>query len=413
MSHDSRATEVEISRTERYVAPNYAPLPVVICKAAGCWAWDIDGNKYLDCISAYSSVNQGHCHKKILAALTTQAARLTLTSRAVHNDQMGAFLELLCELSEFENALPMNTGAEAVETAIKLARKWAYTKKGVAANQAEIIVCANNFHGRTTTISGFSSERQYWQDFGPATPGFVSIEFGNAAELAKAITPNTAALLLEPIQAEAGVLVPPPGYLSEVRKICTSNNVLLMLDEIQTGLGRTGRMFAFQHEQAQPDVLMLGKALGGGMYPVSAVLASREIMHSFAPGDHGSTFGGNPLASAVAMAAIQVLLDEDLVANAAAQGQRLQSAIERFDTPAIQAVRGKGLLIGIQIDRQFGTAKRFALQLLDAGVMCKDTHSQVLRIAPPLTITDAETQWLIDKLAAVFSLAEPDSAAPS
>jgi ornithine--oxo-acid transaminase len=393
------------TKTDRIIAatrrqrPQRAPLPVVIERGDGVWVWDVEGRKYLDCISAYSSLNQGHRHPRILAALRAQAERLTLTSRAVHNDRMGTFLESLCRLCEMESALPMNTGAEAVETAIKLARKWGYRRKNVAANRAEIIVCRNNFHGRTTTLVGFSSEPQYRDDFGPYGSGFTPIDFGDTAALERSITPQTVAFLVEPIQAEAGILVPPDGYLGAARRICAAHNVLFMLDEIQTGLGRTGRTFAYQHEaDAKPDVLIVGKALGGGVYPVSAVLARRAIMSVLEPGDHGSTFGGNPLAAAVGEAALAVTTDESLAERAARHGQKLLRAIAEFASPHVEAVRGRGLLIGIELARSSGPARQFALRLLEQGILSKDTHVQVLRLAPPLVIEEAEIDWLIDRL---------------
>lgn len=398
-------TEAEelIRRVERVSARNYAPLPVVIQRAEGVWAWDTEGRKYLDCLSAYSSLNLGHRHPRVIAALIAQAEKLTLTSRAFHNDQMGPFLEALCELSEMEMALPMNTGAEAVETAIKLVRKWGYRTKGVANDQAEIIACRNNFHGRTTTLVGFSSEAMYRQDFGPYSAGFQLIDFGDAGQLAEAITPNTVAFLVEPIQAEAGILVPPDGYLSAVRRVCSDNNVLFVLDEIQTGLGRTGKMFAYQHEEdAKPDVLILGKALGGGVYPVSAALSSSEIMGLIQPGEHGSTFGGNPLAAAIGLSVLDVLADERLAERAAELGAYLDDRLRDLRSESIVDIRGRGLLIGIEIRPDAGTARDYAARLLELGVLTKDTHEQVLRLAPPLVIERSELDWLVEKLQSVF-----------
>ena len=396
-------TDRIIAATEAVSARNYAPLPVVIERGEGVWVSDVEGKKYLDCISAYSSLNQGHRHPRIVAALKAQADRLTLTSRAVHNDRMGAFLERLCELADMEVALPMNTGAEGVETAIKLARKWGYQRKHVPMDRAEIVVCRNNFHGRTTTIVGFSSEPQYREDFGPYGPGFTLIDFGDAAALERAITPATVAFLVEPIQAEAGILIPPDGYLGAARRICAKMNVLFVLDEIQTGLGRTGRMFAYEHEtDAKPDVLILGKALGGGLYPVSAVLARRQIMDVFTPGDHGSTFGGNPLAAAVGDAALAVLVEEKLVERAAARGETLRRALAKIASPHIVEIRGRGLLVGIELARSSGPARDFALRLLELGVLCKDTHEQVLRLAPPLVIEETEIEWLVERLRRVL-----------
>lgn len=392
-----------IRRVERVSARNYAPLPVVIQRAEGVWAWDTEGRKYLDCLSAYSSLSLGHRHPRVIAALIAQAGKLTLTSRAFHNDQMGPFLEALCELSEMEMALPMNTGAEAVETAIKLVRKWGYRTKGVANDQAEIIACRNNFHGRTTTLVGFSSEAMYRQDFGPYSAGFQLIDFGDAGQLAEAITPNTVAFLVEPIQAEAGILVPPAGYLSAARRVCSDNNVLFVLDEIQTGLGRTGKMFAYQHEEdAKPDVLILGKALGGGVYPVSAALSSSEIMGLIQPGEHGSTFGGNPLAAAIGLSVLDVLADERLAERAAELGAYLDDRLRGLSSESIVDIRGRGLLIGIEIRPDSGTARDYAARLLELGVLTKDTHEQVLRLAPPLVIERSELDWLVEKLQSVF-----------
>jgi len=392
-----------IAQTERVSAPNYAPLPVVISRAEGVWAWDIAGKKYLDCVSAYSSLNQGHRHPRIVRALVEQAERLTLTSRAVHNDRMGPFLEKLCSIAGFDMALPMNTGAEAVETAIKLARKWGYRVKRVPRDSAQIVVCRDNFHGRTTTIVGFSSETQYREDFGPYSAGFDLVDFGDLEQLHNAITPNTVAFLVEPIQAEAGILVPPPGYLAAARAMCRERNVLFVLDEIQTGLGRTGKLFAYQHESgAEPDVLILGKALGGGVYPVSVVLASRAIMTLLRPGDHGSTFGGNPLAAAVGAAALDVLVDENLTARAAELGDYLRGALATIRTSKIAEIRGRGLLIGIELTAAAGTARAYCEQLLERGVLAKDTHAQVIRLAPPLVVERAELDWLVEQLREVL-----------
>jgi ornithine--oxo-acid transaminase len=390
-----------IARTESVSAPNYSPLPVVAARAEGVWVYDVEGRRYLDCISAYSSLNQGHRHPRIVAALVAQASRLTLTSRAVHNDQMGPFLEQLCAAAGMEMALPMNTGAEAVETALKLARKWGYRVKGVAHDRAEIVVCRNNFHGRTTTIVGFPSEAQYRDDFGPFGPGFTLVAFGDVEALRAAITPNTVAFLVEPIQAEAGVIVPPDGYLAAARALCRELGVLFMLDEIQTGFGRTGRMFAHEHETgAAPDVLIVGKALGGGVYPVSAVLASRDLLRLFQPGDHGSTFGGNPLAAAVGRAAIEVIVEERLAERATVSGDYLRAELERLATPRVADIRGRGLLIGIEIDRAAGSARTFCERLLARGILAKDTHGQVIRLAPPLVIERAELDWLVEQLRA-------------
>ena len=388
-----------IAETERVSAPNYAPLPVVVTRGEGVWVWDVEGRRYLDCVSAYSSLNHGHRHPRIVAALVEQAERLTLTSRAVHNDRMGPFLAELCALAGMEMALPMNTGAEAVETAIKLARKWGYRAKGVAQDRAEIVVCRNNFHGRTTTIVGFSSEAQYREDFGPFTPGFTLVDFGDLAALRAAITPSTVAFLVEPIQAEAGIIMPPDGYLAAARALCRERKVLFVLDEIQTGLGRTGKMFAYDHELgSDPDLLILGKALGGGVYPVSAVLASRAIMTLLKPGDHGSTFGGNPLAAAVGHAALRVIVRERLAERAAEQGEYLLAKLRELNAPCIADIRGRGLLIGVEIAAGAGSARAFCERLLERGVLAKDTHAQVIRLAPPLIIERAELDWLIEQL---------------
>ena len=392
-NHPTNDGTALIAQTERVSAPNYAPLPVVISRAEGVWAWDVAGRKYLDCVSAYSSLNQGHRHPRIVRALVEQAGRLTLTSRAVHNDRMGPFLAKLCKLANLDMALPMNTGAEAVETAIKLARKWGYRVKRVPQDRAEIVVCRDNFHGRTTTIVGFSSEAQYREDFGPYSAGFKIIDFGDAEQLRAAIGPHTVAFLVEPIQAEAGIVLPPDGYLAAARKICRDANVLFVLDEIQTGLARTGKMFAYQHEEnAEPDLLVLGKALGGGVYPVSAVLASRAIMTLLKPGDHGSTFGGNPLAAAVGDAALDVLIDEDLTARAAELGAYLRAALAKLPNGKIAEIRGRGLLIGIEIAAAAGTARKYCEALLQRGVLAKDTHAQVIRLAPPLVVERAESR---------------------
>jgi len=398
------ASDEIIAATDRVSAPNYDPLPVVAARAEGVWVWDVEGKKYLDCISAYSSLNQGHRHPRIVQALVDQAGRLTLTSRAVHNDQMGPFLAELCALAGFEMALPMNTGAEAVETAIKLARKWGYRVKGVPRDRAEIVVCRDNFHGRTTTIVGFSSEQQYREAFGPFTPGFTLVDFGDSNALRAALTRNTVAFLVEPIQAEAGIRLPPPGFLAAARALCRERNVLFVLDEIQTGLGRTGKMFAHEHEAgAAPDMLVLGKALGGGVYPVSAVLASRALMTQLKPGDHGSTFGGNPLAAAVGRAALRVIVEEKLADRSAELGAYLFAALRGLRAPCIKDIRGRGLLVGMEIAAAAGTARAFCEQLLARGVLAKDTHAQVIRLAPPLVVQRSELDWLVDQLRAVFS----------
>ncbi len=399
----SRTQEI-IAWTEKWSARNYEPLPVVIERGEGVWVYDVDGRRYLDMLSAYSALNQGHRHPRILQALKEQADRVTLTSRAFHNDKMGEFLGKLCQIAGYEKALPMNTGAEAVETAIKAARKWGYLKKGVPENQAEIIVAENNFHGRTVTIISFSTEAQYRYGFGPFTPGFKIIPFNDPEALEEAITENTVAFLVEPIQGEGGVIVPDEGYLRQIREITRKHHVLLVLDEIQTGLGRTGKLFAFQHEDARPDILILGKALGGGVYPVSAILADDEIMEVFTPGDHGSTFGGNPLAAAVGIASLEVILEEDLPGRAAELGAYFMDQLRQIQSPAIQEVRGKGLLIGVEIKPEYGTARPYCERLLEEGILAKDTHHQVVRFAPPLVITREEIDWALERIRKVFQV---------
>ena len=396
----SMTTEAYISMAEDYGAHNYHPLPVVIAAAEGPWVYDPEGRRYLDMLSAYSAINQGHRHPHIIRALKEQADRVTLTSRAFHNDQLGPFLKQLSELSGFSRVLPMNTGAEAVETGVKAARKWAYTVKGVPEGQAEIIVAAGNFHGRTTTIVSFSTEAQYRAGFGPFTPGFKVVPYGDLAALRAAFTPNTAAFLVEPIQAEGGILLPPPGYLEEARALCTANQALLFFDEIQTGLGRTGRMFCFEHHDLRPDCVVLGKALGGGVYPVSAFLADDPVMSVFHPGDHGSTFGGNPLAAAVARASLEVLVGERLDERSAALGAHAMARLAAIDAPQITQVRGRGLLIGLELD---GPARGTCERLMQRGVLCKETHENVIRFAPALTITQADLDWGLDQVEAVLT----------
>jgi len=384
---------------DQWGAHNYHPLPVVVARAEGPWVYDVEGARYLDCLSAYSAVNQGHCHPRILRALQRQAERVTLTSRAYRNDQLPLFCRELAELCGMEMVLPMNTGAEAIETAIKASRKWAYDRKGVAPDRAEILVCENNFHGRTTTIVGFSSDAESRQGFGPFTPGFRSIPFGDAAALANAIMPNTAAFLVEPIQCEAGVLIPPAGYLAEVARICRKRGVLLVADEIQTGLGRTGTLFACQHEGVQPDVYVLGKALSGGFYPVSAVVSSRDVLGVFGPGTHGSTFGGNPLGCAVAREALRVLADEHLVERSAELGRWFLDRLRSLSHPDIVDIRGVGLIAGIELRVP---ARPYCERLQMLGVLCKETHDRVIRIAPPLVIEPEELTWALDRLRAAF-----------
>jgi ornithine--oxo-acid transaminase len=377
---------MSIAQVERHGAHNYHPLPVVITRAEGPWVWDESGRRYLDMLSSYSALNQGHRHPRIVEAMRTQLERVTLTSRAFHNDQLGPFLERLSEVSGFTKALPMNTGAEAVETGIKAVRKWGHRVKGVPDGRQRIIVAENNFHGRTTTIISFSTEAQYRDGFGPLTPGFDAVPFGDAAAVEAAITPDTVAVLVEPIQGEAGVVMPPAGYLRDLRAICDRHDVLLFLDEIQTGLGRTGKMWAFQHEGIRPDCIAVGKALGGGLYPVSAFCADDRIMDVFTPGDHGSTFGGNPLGAAVARAALDVLVDENLAARAAEVGGYLMGRLEEMRSPHVKEVRGSGLLIGVELHVASGAARPYCEALMERGVLCKDTHGQVIRFAPPLVI---------------------------
>ena len=393
-----------ISLEDHYGADNYHPLDVVLTRGEGIWVYDVEGNKYMDCLSAYSAINQGHCHPRIIQAMIDQAQKLTLTSRAFRNDQLGIFYKTLCETTGFELALPMNTGAEAVETALKAARKWGYQVKQVPSNQAEIIVCDGNFHGRTITIVGFSSESQYKNDFGPFTPGFVTIPFGDARALEAAITPQTVAFMVEPIQGEGGVIVPPAGYLKEVRRICDRHNVLFMADEIQTGLGRTGKLFACDHEGIRPDVMIIGKALSGGVYPVSAVLASKAILGLFQPGDHGSTFGGNPLGAAVATAALEVLTDDGMIDNALQLGEYFQERLAEVPSPHVREVRGKGLLIGVELKPEAGGARRFCEALQDRGILCKETHEHVVRFAPPLVIERTDIDWALEQITDVFNM---------
>jgi ornithine--oxo-acid transaminase len=383
-------TDALLQEVDRYSAHNYHPLPVILDRGEGVWVWDVEGNRYLDMLSAYSALNQGHRHPAILRAALKQMERLTLTSRAFHNDQMGPFLRELCEATGFERALPMNTGAEAVETAIKMVRKWGYKAKGVPDDQAEIIVCHNNFHGRTSTIVGFSSEDQYRDGFGPFAPGFKLIPYGDHEALEEAVTPNTVGFLFEPLQGEGGVVVPPEGYLRRARELCTARGVALMADEIQTGLGRTGRMFCCDWEGVRPDVLIVGKALGGGVYPVSAAIADSEYMDVFQPGDHGSTFGGNPLGAAVGRASLRVILDEGLVERSDRLGTWFMDRLREIDSPHVEEVRGKGLMIGVVIRESSGTARPYCEALQARGILAKETHGQVIRFAPPLVI-DQET----------------------
>jgi ornithine--oxo-acid transaminase len=394
-----KPTELE----ERYGARNYAPLDIVIDRAEGVWVWDIEGRRYLDCLAAYSAVNQGHCHPRIVDALIRQSRKVAVTSRAFHNAELGAFFRDVCELTGFERALPMNTGAEAVETAIKLARKWAYTRKGVPPGRAEILAFANNFHGRTTTIVGFSSEPQYREGFGPFTPGFELLPFGDASAARAAVGPDTAAVLVEPIQGEGGIVVPPDGYLAELREVCSERNALLIVDEIQSGLGRTGRMFAHEHDGIRPDVMLLGKALSGGLYPVSVVVADAEIMDVFQPGDHGSTYGGNPVGAAVARAALAVLQDEGLIENSARLGEYALGRLRSLRSPLVREVRGRGLWIGIELVESAGGARPYCEKLAGQGLLCKETHDHVIRFAPPLVIRQEELDWALDRIEEVLT----------
>jgi len=392
-------TRKYIEMEDKFGAHNYHPLDIVIKKAEGIWVEDVEGKRYLDCLAAYSAVNQGHCHPRLLKAFRRQAAKCTLTSRAFRNDQLPLFYKELAELSGYSRALPMNTGAEAVETAIKAARKWGYRIKGVKKDKAEIIVCADNFHGRTTTIVGFSTEAQYKEGFGPFTPGFKVIPFGDVKALAKTITANTVAFLVEPIQGEAGIIMPPRGFLKKAAALCKKHNVLLIVDEIQSGLGRTGKLFAYEWEGVRPDGVIIGKALSGGFYPVSAFLADDEVMGVFKPGDHGSTFGGNPLGCAVAREALKVLVEDKLVQNSAKQGECFMSKLRGIKAKSIKKVRGVGLWIGLVLDRP---ARPYCEALMAEGLLCKETHENVIRIAPPLTLTRKDVNWAMRRIGKVF-----------
>jgi ornithine--oxo-acid transaminase len=396
---DASHTQELIELEEKYGAHNYHPLDVVIDRAEGVWVYDIEGKRYLDCLASYSAVNQGHCHPRILETLIEQAHKVTLTSRAFRNDQLPLLYRDLHELTGFDMALPMNSGAEAVETAVKAARKWGYKVKGIPEGKAEIIVCANNFHGRTVTIVSFSSDEQYRDGFGPFTPGFKIIRYGDAGALREAISPNTCAFLVEPIQGEAGIIIPPAGYLQDVAAICREHRVLLMCDEIQSGLGRTGELFAYQHEHVRPDVLIVGKALSGGFYPVSAVLAAKDVLGVFNPGDHGSTFGGNPLACAVARTALRVLVNEGMVKRSAVLGRYFLDRLKTLRSNDLKEVRGKGLWIGIELR---SPARPYCEALQHEGVLCKETHERVIRIAPPLTITSEEIDWAFGRIRKVI-----------
>ena len=396
------STQSFIDLENEFGAHNYEPLDIVLARGLGVWVWDVEGNKYLDMLASYSALNQGHCHPRILTALIEQAKKLTLVSRAFRSDQLGPFYKEICEMTHSHSVLPMNSGAEAVETALKAARKWGYQIKEIPDDMAEIIVCANNFHGRTITIVGFSTEKQYKEGFGPFTPGFITIPFGDADALEWAITPNTVAFLVEPIQGEGGIIVPPSGYLKKVREICDRHNVLLILDEIQTGLGRTGKLFAEEHEGIESDLTLIGKALSGGFYPISAVLSNKEALSIFQPGDHGSTFGGNPLACAVAREALRVIEEENLIEKSLFMGHYLKESIRNILSPYVKEVRGMGLLIGVELKKSAGGARKFCEALMGKGILCKETHKHVIRFAPPLTITKEELDWALERIESVL-----------
>lgn len=391
-----------IQLEEQYGAHNYKPLDVVLSRGEGVWVWDNEGNRYMDCLAAYSAVNQGHCHPRIMQTLMQQAQRLTLTSRAFRNDQLGHFYQELCDLTRSHKVLPMNSGAEAVESAIKTVRKWGYTVKGVPEDKAEIIVCQNNFHGRTISIVSFSTDPSARSGFGPFTPGFSVIPYGDVAAFEAAITPNTVALLVEPIQGEAGVIIPPKGYLRGVRELCTRENVILILDEIQTGLGRTGKLLAEEHENIEADLTLIGKALSGGFYPVSAVLSNTEVMGVLQPGEHGSTFGGNPLACAVARTALKVLSEENMIENAARMGALFLDGLKQIQNPMIQDVRGVGLMLAVEFKPEAGGARQFCVKLKEQGLLCKETHDNTIRFAPPLVITASEVEWALERINSVL-----------
>ena len=397
------STGAFIALEERYGASNYKPLDVVLARGEGVYVWDVEGRRYLDCLSSYSAVNQGHCHPKILAALAEQAAKLTITSRAFRNDQLGRFYEELCALTHSHKVLPMNSGAEAVETALKVARKWGYEVKGVPADKAEIIVCNDNFHGRTLAIVGFSTDPASRESFGPFAPGFKVVPFGDAAALERAIGPNTVAFLVEPIQGEAGVIIPPSGYLKKVRDLCTRRRVVLILDEIQTGLGRTGKMLAEEHEGIEADLTLIGKALSGGFYPVSAVLSNKEVMDVLKPGEHGSTFGGNPLACAVARAALRVLVEEGMIENAAKMGDYLQAGLRAIRSSIVKEIRGRGLMVAVELHPDAGGARRTCEALMHRGILCKETHTNTLRIMPPLIVTLGQIDEALVQFRAVLA----------
>jgi ornithine--oxo-acid transaminase len=403
LEEKKRATADYIALEEKYGAHNYHPLDVVISRGEGVWVWDVEDKKYLDFLAAYSAVNQGHCHPEILNAAIGQARQVTLTSRAFRSDQLGPFYQEFCELTGFERFLPMNTGAEAVETALKTARKWAYKVKGVPEGKAEILAFTNNFHGRTITIVSFSTEELYRDGFGPFTPGFKVLPYGDAAAVEAAMNPNVAAILVEPIQGEAGIIVPPAGYLKRLREISQAHNCLLMVDEIQSGLGRTGKMFAYEHEGIRPDVVIVGKALSGGFYPVSGILADHAVMGVFNPGEHGSTYGGNPMAAAVGRAALRALVNEKMVENSAEMGEYFLGRLKTIKSKHLKEVRGVGLWIGIELHKEAGGARRFCEALQHEGLLCKETHDHVIRIAPPLVIKKEEIDWAVERLEKVLT----------
>ena len=393
-------TQNQLELVNRVSATNYKPLPVVLSEGEGIWVKDLEGKKYMDMLSAYSSLNQGHRHPRIIQALKDQADKITITSRAFHNDQMGEFLKKLCDISGFKKALPMNTGAEAVETCIKAVRKWAFEKKGI--EEGEIIVCADNFHGRTITVISFSSEPQYRDGFGPFTPGFVIVPYGDIKAMEAAINEKTIGVMLEPAQGEAGVIIPPKGYLKGIRDLCDKHKIMMILDEIQTGFARTGKMFAYEYEDIRPDVLAVGKALGGGVYPVSAMLSDEEVMAVFRPGDHGSTFGGNPLGAAVGLASLQVIEDEKLAEKSATLGEYFMDELRKINSPYVKEIRGMGLFVGVEIKEEFGSARPFCERLMELGLLCKETHQQTIRFTPPLVITKEELDQALGEIKKVL-----------
>ena len=395
-------TEDYIRLEDEFGARNYHPLNVVLNRGQGIWVWDVEGRKFMDCLSAYSAVNQGHCHPKIVKALIDQAQRLTLTSRAFRNDQLGLFYKEVCEMTNSHMVLPMNSGAEAVESVIKAVRKWGYQVKGVPHDKAEILVFGNNFHGRTIAIVGFSSEEQYRDGFGPFTGGFKLLPFGDYDAVEQAITPNTVAVLIEPIQGEGGIIIPPKGFFPKLRELCDREKVVLILDEIQTGLGRTGRMLAEEHEGIVADLTLIGKALSGGLYPISAVLSNREVLGVFRPGDHGSTYGGNPLACAVARTALRVLIEEGMIENSAKLGPYFARQLEALGSPLVKEVRGRGLMIGVELHPEAGGARRYCERLMEKGLLCKETHTHIIRFAPPLVVTKDEIDWALERIAAAL-----------